>query len=75
MEYYWELRSENAQNIKALMRPLHVQKILTCKGMGWFSLRSAGNANWNFSLIQAVVQFLFVVVLKLFGFLRDGHET
>jgi len=34
MEYYWELRSENAQNIKALMRPLHVQKILTCKGMG-----------------------------------------
>jgi len=23
MEYYWELRSKNAQNVKALMRPLY----------------------------------------------------
>ena len=25
MEYYWELRSKNAQNIKALMCPLYMQ--------------------------------------------------
>ena len=24
MEYYWELRSKNAQNIKALMCPLYM---------------------------------------------------
>jgi len=26
MEYYWELRSKNAQNIKALMCPLYIDE-------------------------------------------------
>ena len=35
MEYYWELRSKNAQNIKALMCPLY-------KNRGGSSRRAAG---------------------------------
>ena len=32
MEYYWELRSKNAQNIKTLMCPQYVSEdLLNCK--------------------------------------------
>jgi len=43
MEYYWELRSKNARNIKALMCPLYLQA-----GSGFLSVwLTAGFANFK----------------------------
>jgi len=37
MEYYWELRSKNAQNIKALMCPLYKNARLRERGVDRFA--------------------------------------
>jgi len=37
MEYYWELRSKNAQNIRALMCPLYKNAPLRERGVGRFA--------------------------------------
>jgi len=37
MEYYWELRSKNAQNIKALMCPLYKNASLRERGVDRFA--------------------------------------
>jgi len=37
MEYYWELRSKNAQNIKALMCPLYKNAPLRERGVDRFA--------------------------------------
>ena len=50
MEYYWELRSKNAQNIKALMFPLYKNVPLRERGVDRFAradTQSKKSATWR----------------------------
>ena len=50
MEYYWELRSKNAQNIKALMCPLYKNAPLRERGVDRFAradTQSKKSATWR----------------------------
>jgi len=56
MEYYWELRSKNAQNIKALMCPLYKNPPLRERGVDRFARADTQSKNNKKRINDGVVE-------------------